>query len=124
MIKMKVTFAQYQNEENSLIKAIIDGETLSVPADPANRHYAEIIRQVEAGELTIEPMPDPTNEQLAEKARLKRDALLKESDWTQLPDAPVNHQAWADYRQALRDIPDQAGFPTDVNWPQAPADAV
>lgn len=117
---MKITFAQYQNEENSLIKAIIDGETLSVPADPANRHYAEIIRQVEAGELAIEPMPDPTNEQLASEARSTRDALLKGSDWTQLDDAPVNHQAWADYRQALRDIPEQAGFPADIKWPENP----
>ena len=34
-----------------------------------------------------------------------RDRLLAASDWTQLPDAPVNRQAWADYRQALRDFP-------------------
>ncbi len=38
---------------NSGIKATIDGQELSVPLDPANRHYAEIMRQVEAGTLTI-----------------------------------------------------------------------
>jgi len=38
---------------NSSIKAIINGSELSVPLDPANRHYAEIMRQVEAGTLTI-----------------------------------------------------------------------
>jgi len=35
------------------IQATIDGQLMSVPLDPANRHYAEIMRQVEAGELTI-----------------------------------------------------------------------
>ena len=41
--------------ENTSINATIDGITLSVPLDPANRHYAEILRQVEAGTLTIAP---------------------------------------------------------------------
>jgi hypothetical protein len=40
--------------DNVGIKATIDGTEMSVPLDPANRHYAEILRQVEAGELTIE----------------------------------------------------------------------
>ena len=38
---------------NSSIQATIDGIQMSVPLDPANRHYAEIMRQVEAGELVI-----------------------------------------------------------------------
>ena len=41
----------------------------------------------------------------AERMRLHRDRLLKESDWTQVDDAPVDRQAWAEYRQALRDFP-------------------
>jgi hypothetical protein len=40
--------------ENCSITAVIDGVTLSVPLDPANRHYAEILRQVEAGTLVIQ----------------------------------------------------------------------
>lgn len=53
---MNITSAQYNADEgkNTGIKATIDGVTMSVPLDPANRHYAEIMRQVEAGELTIE----------------------------------------------------------------------
>ena len=55
---MSITSAQYfiapDSTENSGIKATIDGITMSVPLDPANRHYAEIMRQVEAGELTIQ----------------------------------------------------------------------
>ena len=54
---MNITSAQYTTNlqgENSIVIAVIDGETLNVPLDPANRHYAEIMRQVEAGELTIQ----------------------------------------------------------------------
>jgi hypothetical protein len=46
--------------------------------------------------------------------------LLKESDWTQVADAPVDQSAWADYRQALRDVPQQSGFPQEVVWPTKP----
>ena len=54
MENMNIEYAQY-DEGNFSIKATIDGIELSVPLDPANRHYAEIMRQVQAGELTIEP---------------------------------------------------------------------
>jgi hypothetical protein len=56
----------------------------------------------------------------AEAVRSTRNAQLKESDWTQLADAPVDTAAWATYRQALRDIPGQDGFPWDVVWPTLP----
>jgi len=53
---MNITSAQYNAPDGSnvSITATIDGITMSVPLDPANRHYAEILRQVEAGELTIQ----------------------------------------------------------------------
>tara|TARA_R110000851_G_scaffold286509_1_gene440362 strand:+ start:141 stop:329 length:189 start_codon:yes stop_codon:yes gene_type:complete len=53
---MNITTAQYQADmdgNNSCIKITIDGQVLLVPLDPANRHYAEILKQVEAGTLTI-----------------------------------------------------------------------
>jgi len=59
-------------------------------------------------------------EQEANEARTQRDALLAETDWTQVADAPVDAQAYADYRQALRDVPQQSGFPGDIDWPEAP----
>ena len=52
--------------------------------------------------------------------RADRDKKLRESDWTQLADAPADKAAWATYRQALRDVPAQAGFPWDVKWPEQP----
>ncbi len=54
MNEMNITSAQYQREDNKEIIATINGETMTVPLDPANRHYSEIMRQVDAGELTIE----------------------------------------------------------------------
>ena len=44
------------------------------------------------------------------------------SDWTQTPDAPVDQQAWGESRQALRDVPQQAGFPTEITWPVKPTE--
>ena len=52
--------------------------------------------------------------------RSTRNAKLTQSDWTQVADAPVDQAAWATYRQALRDIPSQAGFPNEVTWPTEP----
>jgi len=58
MINIAITSAQYMTDpisnEVSSIRATIDGQELFVPLDPANRHYSEIMRQVEAGTLTIE----------------------------------------------------------------------
>lgn len=55
---MNITSAQYVNDfrtdENISITIVCDGETISVPLALENRHYAEIMRQVEAGELTIQ----------------------------------------------------------------------
>ena len=59
MEDMNITSAQYllnvETQNNSGITAVIDGVTMSVPLDENNRHYAEILRQVEAGTLTIAP---------------------------------------------------------------------
>ena len=56
----------------------------------------------------------------SEAVRQDRNARLAASDWTQLADAPVDDLAWATYRQALRDVPNQAGFPWSVVWPNTP----
>lgn len=56
----------------------------------------------------------------ASSIRLQRNDSLSSSDWTQLQDATVNQQEWATYRQSLRDIPSQEGFPWDVTWPTQP----
>jgi hypothetical protein len=60
--------------------------------------------------------PDATDDQKLEQVRLWRDLQLTLTDWTQLDDAPVDHAAWASYRQALRDLPGTI----DLNNPVIP----
>lgn len=63
------------------------------------------------------------NQLKADEVRTERNQKLAESDWTQLPDAKttVNTEAWASYRQQLRNITEQPGFPWNVEWPVRPA---
>jgi len=60
------------------------------------------------------------NDRAASALRTERDVKLTESDWTQVADAPVDKAAWATYRQSLRDVPSQSGFPNEVTWPTEP----
>jgi hypothetical protein len=56
------------------------------------------------------------------EVRQQRNGLLSACDWTQLPDAPVDRTIWATYRQELRDVTAQEGFPWNVVWPEQPLD--
>ena len=64
--------------------------------------------------------PDATNEQKWEQIKLWRNAQLAASDWTMHTDAPTDKEAWAIYRQALRDLPAQGGLADDAEFPTAP----
>jgi len=66
----------------------------------------------------VEPDPEPIAPEVL--VRAERDGLLMNSDWTQVDDSPVDKSAWATYRQALRDLPAQSGFP-DVTLPTPPS---
>jgi hypothetical protein len=56
----------------------------------------------------------------SDMVRKERNYKLMECDWTQLQDAPVNSQDWVSYRNALRDLTSQDGFPWDITWPDKP----
>jgi hypothetical protein len=63
------------------------------------------------------------DDEQAKAVREDRDKRLAESDWTQLIDSPFSNDTngtWQAYRQALRDLPEQAGFPWDVTFPEKP----
>jgi hypothetical protein len=60
------------------------------------------------------------NAEQAKAMRDQRSEKLKDCDWTQVADAPVDKAVWATYRQALRDITAQSGFPWTITWPDAP----
>ncbi|WLE59164.1 phage tail assembly chaperone [Burkholderia plantarii] len=84
--------------------------------------------------IATEPKPDIAairadavacyNEYIGERVRRQRDGLLTASDWTQAADVPnALREKWVAYRQALRDITSQQGFPTDIKWPVVPSGA-
>jgi hypothetical protein len=60
------------------------------------------------------------DEEQAKSVRTLRNDKLKECDWTQITDATVDKEVWATYRQALRDVTAQEGFPWNVVWPTQP----
>lgn len=64
-----------------------------------------------------------TDEDRAEAARERRDQLLADTDYLLMPDYPLGAaelEAVKTYRQALRDVPEQAGFPASIEWPEKP----
>lgn len=71
---------------------------------------------IEMRELAIQQAA----QQQADDIRQDRNALLAASDWAMAPDATTDKDAWATYRQALRDVPQQPGFPNSVVWPVKP----
>jgi hypothetical protein len=56
----------------------------------------------------------------AASVRQQRTEKLKDSDWTQIADSTADKALWATYRQALRDVTSQAGFPWTIEWPEQP----
>lgn len=65
----------------------------------------------------------PTLAAIAQSARRQRDATLAACDWTQVSDSPLSletRDAWKDYRVRLRNVCQQPGFPTSIDWPVPP----
>ncbi len=89
--------------------------------------YRDGVEQIDGQWFTKYSVADMDAEAIAAKdveqtksVRDQRDQKLKDSDWTQVADATVDKQTWATYRQSLRDVPSQAGFPWDIVWPEQP----
>lgn len=95
--------------------------------DNATQKLVSADPYIENGQVYTVQVADKTQDELdaemasrAAQVRAERNRRLAACDWTQLLDAQVDEAAWATYRQALRDVPTQAGFPWDVTWPEAP----
>lgn len=87
------------------VDGVMTWEVLDLPEEERTRIEADI--------LATAPV----------RVRKERNRLLSECDWTQLADCQLTDQKkiqWAEYRQALRDITQQPGFPMDVEWPTKP----
>lgn len=90
----------------------------------ANNAYIKEIEPVNGKRcFQIKPIPLKTEEELAKMVRIQRDGLIAETDYLVLPDYPLDEKKLVEvkiYRQALRDIPKQSGFPQTVEWPVKP----
>jgi len=81
------------------------------------RQGVDLIDGVWTQTWSLQELPE---QQASNNIRAERDRRLVKSDWSQLSDAPVDSAAWATYRQALRDLPSQSGFPFNITWPTQP----
>ena len=95
------------------------GRYQTVAEDGAEQIDGKWYTKYSVADMDAEAIAAKDTEQ-AKVIRSQRTDKLKDSDWTQVADAPVNQAAWATYRQALRDITAQPGFPWDTQWPDAP----
>jgi hypothetical protein len=123
---------KWSNAANTQIQCEVDFNDLAEEFVPFTAvafgdypHTHEIFARCVAGEFgpvaEYVPPPPPTTEELAAAARAERNALLATTDWTQAADVPQSTKdKWAPYRQALRDVTEQSGFPSDIQWPAKP----
>lgn len=113
---MKKYILNNDNQDLTLYKE--DGGVLVIPTNN-NSYHLKALKEVEAGEAEIVEYTPPSI--TWEDIRNERNLLLLASDWINMPDSnPSNKQAWLDYRQVLRDIPQNFTNPEDVIWPQKP----
>ena len=99
--------------------------TITKETDEAGAVSYKVEPNLEAWEAWKATQPDPAEAKAAE-VRSQRDDLLRDSDWTQMPDSPLSEsekEAWKGYRQELRDVPQQEGFPEAVTWPTLPEES-
>lgn len=97
-----------------------NGEVFGYDADQGDL-INEALANPDMIDITADWPPAVDQDLIAQnEVRSERNILLAQSDWTQVADAPVDQAAWAAYRQALRDVPQQSGFPNNVIWPTKP----
>ena len=100
-------------QSDSLNQYVDNGQLINIPVRPSNQHEFNYLTK--SWVINIEL--------LKEVVIAQRSNLLLKSDWTQLPNSPLTQQQqeqWATYRQALRDITTQSGYPTNIIWPTKP----
>ena len=102
-------------DQTTMIKRLSDGAFIPMVED--NGDYQEYLAWVHEGNT-----PQPADQPDAWQAiRRKRDALIRESDWTMTPGATVDQAQWTAYRQLLRDLPQTYENAEDVVWPTVPS---
>lgn len=126
----EVTYTREVEVEKEVTKERDTG-MVDEDGNPIMEQYTEMETITEEQEYTMMTvtamtdgtLPEPDLAALEAEVRARRDKLLADTDWTQVLDAPISaesREAFRVYRQALRDITEQEGFPTEVVWPELP----
>ena len=125
---MKLSNAIYQDKEKTVVS--VDVESIgnyvcSLVNEDDNDITLTIRKAIKNGDLDVADYVEPTVdvEGLATKIRIQRNNLLEQTDYLMMSDYPIEPDRLAKvkiYRQALRDIPEQAGFPRSITWPDKP----
>ena len=125
---MKLSNAIYQDKEKTVVS--VDVESIgnyvcSLVNEDDNDITLTIRKAIKNGDLDVADYVKPTVdvEGLATKIRIQRNSLLKQTDYLMMSDYPIESDRLAKvkiYRQALRDIPEQSGFPRNITWPEKP----
>jgi hypothetical protein len=120
MMAIEARWPQLVHGTHFLVGHPVDSKTGEQCADAyVLRWEAQDIEQPDATAL-LEEAEQQRPVLAARQARSTRNTLLSGSDWTQLSDVRTDADAWKAYRQALRDVPQQAGFPMNIEWPEWP----
>ena len=113
---------KYAFIENNIVK-VISYQPLKGFIEVDDNVYADMIRQSDGSfDYTADYKKSHTIS-LSQEARDKRDRLLAESDWVTIRAMDTGNPVpteWQTYRQALRDVPQQTGFPENIEWPEKP----
>jgi len=113
------------------VQSVRSGTLTSITTNlPENCDYivseTSDVKDMHVVDGVLQPLPESVLEERAiakawKRLKARRGRRLQNSDWTQVPDAPVDAEAWATYRQELRDLPDNTTDPREVVWPTPPS---
>lgn len=116
------------NESNGVyaIEEIEPGDYVEevVKLDAEDKEVKTTRNVVGGRRYQIKKIPEKSTEVLADQIRTQRDYLLSACDYLFMDDYPITEEELTEvkaYRQALRDITEQEGFPTEVVWPEKPS---
>lgn len=133
------------NFNNGQITLLFDNRQVAFPVPITNGNYIEgvdldallnsYVEQSRSAALTppisannesvlLALVTTPTKTQIGAAIRVQRDQLIRLTDWTAIPGNALSSDtllSWQEYRQALRNLPSQIGFPTTVTWPIPPS---
>jgi hypothetical protein len=122
-------FTKYRIEDGEVLGILrlnseVEAEASCLNGEAVIEGYADQTYQMVRDGIVCQKPQDVINayklQKATQDARSIRSVRLAACDWTQVADAPVDREAWAAYRQALRDVTLQDGFPLNIIWPNPP----